>query len=113
MKVVRAAQAKEFLLGKTAKAIEYPMGDKDINGAVGIIRGRYPEKGRVVNKKCKEMAYILDGKGKIVVEGEEVDFEKGDLLLIKPGERYFWEGNFKMFMPCTPAWYAKQHKEVK
>jgi len=29
------------------------------------------------------------------------------------GEKYFWEGEMEMFMPCTPAWYPEQHKEIK
>gem|GEM_PF-2374449 len=30
----------------------------------------------------------------------------------KVGERYFWDGQMTMFVPCTPAWYPEQHKEV-
>jgi quercetin dioxygenase-like cupin family protein len=48
-----------------------------------------------------------------VVEGEEINLETGDLILIEPGEKYFWEGNLKMFVPCVPAWYLEQHKEVE
>jgi len=33
--------------------------------------------------------------------------------LIEPGEKYYWEGKMTMFMPCVPAWYAEQHKEVE
>lgn len=112
MKFVKASEAQKHKLSDVCTSIEYPMGDDDINGAVGIINGRYPDKGRVVNEKCKEMVFVLEGSGKIVIEGEKVKFQKGDLLLIDPGEKYYWEGNFKIFMPCTPAWYLEQHKEV-
>jgi mannose-6-phosphate isomerase-like protein (cupin superfamily) len=87
--------------------------DKDINVAYVEIRGRYPDKGRVTNEVCKEMAYITEGKGKIVVEGEEIELNELDLILLEPGERYYWEGNLKMVVPCTPAWYPEQHKEVE
>lgn len=113
MKIVRKNETKEFKNGAQCIAIEYPLGDKDINGAVGKINGRYPETGRAVNRKCKEMAYVISGSGKIVVEGKEYPFTTGDLLLIEPGERYFWEGKFDIFMPCTPAWYPEQHQEVE
>jgi mannose-6-phosphate isomerase-like protein (cupin superfamily) len=90
-----------------------PPGDKDINGAVIELNGRYPDKGSVVNLKCKELAYVIKGSGKLVVEDKEIKLNEGDLVLIEPGEKYYWEGRMTMFMPCSPAWYPKQHMEVK
>lgn len=49
------------------------------------------------------------GSGKIVVEGKEYQFNEGDIFLINPGEKYYFEGNTTLFMPCTPAWYPEQH----
>lgn len=112
MKIVKNQQTKIFQNSKVCKAIEYPLGDKDINGAVIELNGRYPDKGRVVNLKCKELAYVVKGSGKLIVEGKEVELNEGDLALIEPGEKYFWDGNMTMFMPCTPAWYPEQHKEI-
>jgi molybdopterin converting factor small subunit len=113
MKVIKKSESVEFDGGKTLDAIEYHLDDEDVNGAIGIITGRYPEKGRVVNKVCKELVYVLSGSVKLVVEGEEVVLEEGDEVLILPGERYYWEGNCKIFMACTPAWYPEQHEEVE
>jgi len=113
MKVIHRNQTEEFKNSDVCIATEYPLGDRAINGAVIKLNGRYPDEGRVVNLKCKELAYIINGSGKIVVEDKEIKLGKGDLLLIEPGERYFWEGNLTMFVPCTPAWYPEQHKEVK
>lgn len=93
-------------------AIEYPNGDKDIWGAIIKLTGRYPEKGRTVNLKCKELVYFIEGKGKLVINDKEVKVKKGDQLVIDVGEKYYWEGKFVMFVPCTPAWYPEQHKEV-
>lgn len=112
MKVVHKGQRKEFKNGKYCVSFEYPLNDTDINGAVIELKGRYPEKGRVVNLKCKEMAYIISGFGKLMVEGKEVKLSEGDLAFIAPGEKYFWEGKMTMFVPCVPAWYPKQHKET-
>ena len=69
--------------------------------------------GRVINLKCKELAYIIKGSGRLVVEDKETKLNEGDLVLIEAGEKFFWEGNMRMFMPCTPAWYPEQHKEVE
>jgi mannose-6-phosphate isomerase-like protein (cupin superfamily) len=113
MKIAFRKQSREFKNSDFCTAIEYPLGDKDINGAVIRLKGRYPDKGRVVNLKCKELAYVIKGVGRVVVGGKEIKLKAGDLVLIEPGEKYFWQGNLVMFMPCTPAWYPKQHKEVK
>lgn len=112
MKIVKSYQTKKFKNSPVCIATEYPLGDKDINGALIELKGRYPDKGRVVNLKCKEMAYIIKGSGKLVVERKEIKLRTGDLILIAPGEKYFWEGKMIMFVPCTPAWYLGQHKEV-
>lgn len=113
MKLIRKNQTVVHQNSEACKAIEYPMGDTDLNGAVVELTGRYPESGKVVNTKCKEMAYIIKGSGKLILEKEEVIVNQGDLLLIEPNEKYCWEGNMTMFVPCSPAWYPEQHKKVK
>jgi len=111
MKVIHKSQTEKFKNSELCMATEYPLGDKDINGAVIELTGRYPEKGRVVNLRCKELTYVISGSGKVVVEGKEINLQEGDLVLVEPGERYFWDGNMTMFVFCVPAWYPDQHKE--
>ena len=113
MQIIHKNQTQKIKNSEVCTAIEYPMDNKDINGAVVEITGRYPDKGRAVNLKCREMAYVIRGSGKIAVEGKEVKLNKGDLVLFEPGEKYFWAGNLLMFVTCTPAWYPEQHKEVE
>ena len=114
MKFVKKQEAKTYKNSDGCIAYEYHIGDNDINGAVIEIEGRYPDEGRVVNEKCKEIGYVISGSGYVVIEGEKVEFEKGDLVFIEPGEKYFWFGNnLKMFMPCSPAFYPEQHRKVK
>lgn len=113
MKIIYKNQTKKFKNSDYCTATDYWTGDKDINGAVLEVNGRYPDKGRAVNLKCKEMAYIIKGSGKIAIESEEIKLNEGDLVLIDKGEKYFWEGNITMFGSCVPAWYREQHKEVE
>lgn len=94
-------------------AYEYPILNNTLHGAVIELTGRYPEKGRVVNEKCYEAGYVVKGSGKLFIEGEEITFEEGDQIMIKPGEKYYWDGTATLFMPTTPAWYPEQHKEVE
>lgn len=112
MELVKKSQAKRFKSFLSTTIWEYQMKDDQLSGAVAQINGRYPKKGRVVNKESKELVFILEGKGRLVVEGKEIWFEKGDLLLILPGERYFWEGKMRIFMANTPKWRVEQHKFV-
>ncbi len=113
MKIIYQNQINKFKNSKVCYGDEYPLGDKDINGAVIEVKGRYPDKGRVVNQKCKELVYVLDGSGKVVVEGKESSFNKGDLFLIEPGEKYFWQADCVVLICCSPAFYPEQHKYTK
>lgn len=113
MKIVHKADANKNVVTNSCIAYEYPLNDKDINAVVIEINGRYPHKGRTVNEVCKELAYVIDGSGRVVIEDQEFEIAEGTSILINPGEKFYWEGNLKMFMPCTPAWYPQQHKEVE
>lgn len=113
MNISRKTETKETKVSNTMTTYEYPVMDNVLHGAVVEFNGRYPEKGRVVNEKCHEVGYVITGSGKLVIEGNEIEFSEGDQLLIKPGQRYYWEANATMFMPCTPAWFPEQHKEVE
>lgn len=111
MNVARKKQATR-IVRETMTAYEYPLMDKTLHGAVIELNGRYPEKGRVVNEECTEIGFVIKGAGKLVIEGEEIVFGEGDQLLIRPGQRYYWDASATMFMPCAPAWRPEQHKEV-
>jgi len=113
MNITHKKQAKEIRISKTATAYEYPVMDNAIHGAVIEINGRYPEKGRVVNEKVTELGFVLEGSGKIIIEDEEINFKKDDQILIKPGQKYYWDAKATLFMPCSPAWYPSQHKQIK
>jgi mannose-6-phosphate isomerase-like protein (cupin superfamily) len=113
MKIIRADQAKKFKNSDKCIATEYPLDDKDINIAVVEVLGRYPEEGRVANLKCKELLQIIKGSGKVVIEGEEINFKEGDEILIEPGEKYYWDCRATMIAACAPAWYPEQHQECE
>lgn len=112
MKCIKSEEA-EFYEGEGFSGLDYPMSDKDINFAVIKIDGQSPINGYQVNEKCKELLYIIEGKGLLEIKnGEEKEFKKGDLLIIEQGERYRFSGTFEAAVPCTPAWTEEQHKYV-
>ena len=112
MKIIKKNQTFQYKNSDSCISTEYPLDVKDINKAIIKLNGRYPTKGRVVNNECKELSYILKGSGKIVIEDKEIDLNEGDTVLVEPKEKYYWDGNMTLIVPCTPAWYPGQHKEV-
>jgi len=112
MKIVKKSQTVIHKNNDFCTATEYPNSDKDINGAIIFLEGRYPTKGRVMNKLCKELAHITEGEVMLNVEGEIINLREGDQVLIEPMEKYFWDGHCKMMVFNSPAWYLDQHREI-
>jgi mannose-6-phosphate isomerase-like protein (cupin superfamily) len=73
MKLIKKEEAKIFKNSSACTAIEYPLGDSAINGAVIELNGRYPDKGRAVNELCKELFYVIKGSGKVEVDSREFE----------------------------------------
>jgi mannose-6-phosphate isomerase-like protein (cupin superfamily) len=113
MKIIRKCEAQVFRANDACLIYEYPMGYEDINGAVAKIAGRYPSAGSTVNEVCRELGYVIEGAGKVVINGRQLPIQEGDLVAIDPGEKFYWEGDMVLFLPCTPAWDPKQHKFIK
>jgi mannose-6-phosphate isomerase-like protein (cupin superfamily) len=110
MKLIKRDEAHRINNSETCQVVEYPFDEKDINGSVINVNGRYPESGFVMNEVCKEIIYIISGSGTLTVDDSTVDFDEGDSLYVDAGEKYFWQGNFTSYMACTPAFYPEQHK---
>ncbi len=112
MQVVHEAETQKFQNSKACSAFEYPMVENAMNGAVIQLNGRYLDTGWVTNLKCKELAYVIRGTGKLVVEGNEVLLSEGDVALILANEKYFWDGIMTLFTTATPAWTMEQHRQI-
>lgn len=113
MKIIKLEEAEKFNNSEKCEVLEYPLKDADINCATAIITGRYPDRGYCMNEKCKELIYVIEGNGTLNKKEEIINFAKGDIILIEKEEKYFFDANCKIVMPCTPAWYPEQHKIVE
>ena len=109
MEYVSLEKAQKKVPNSQCIVYEYVMGKSDINIGVAEIKGRYPESGFAVNQECTEMGYVMKGSGKLVTDEQSVILKEGDVVYIPAGERYYWEGNFTVVLPCTPAWHLAQH----
>lgn len=112
MKIVKKENAKNIRNSDTSELLEYSidLNDKDIDFCINTISGRYPEKGYCTNQEVKELCYILEGEGTVNKKNETISFKQGDIILIEKEEIYYWNGNCKIIMICTPAWYKEQCK---
>jgi mannose-6-phosphate isomerase-like protein (cupin superfamily) len=111
--IVKKEERLRFENSPGCVAYEYPTKDKDINVAFIEINGRYPDKGYVINEAVKEIVFVLEGPGKIIIGSEEHGLEEGDVVLIPPKQKYFFDGKLKIIASCNPAWYPEQHKQFK
>jgi mannose-6-phosphate isomerase-like protein (cupin superfamily) len=96
--------------GPSCEVFEYPHHDPEIDGALIRIHGLYPEDGWARNTRSKELAYILEGSGKVRFESEERELKKGDMIIIPQNEWFAWEGNFEMLVVCAPAFRPEQYE---
>lgn len=113
MKITKFAESKEFKNPGSCVVNEYPLHWKELNIALAKITGREPAKGFEMNLECKEACYIISGKGTIITgDGNKQSFVKGDIVYIEAGEKYYWEADCEMLIPCTPAWTIRQHKYI-
>jgi len=113
MKILHKNQSIERNNSNVCVVTEYPPVDQNFDFAIVNISGRYPNEQRAVNTQCKEMAYVQEGIGKVVVNYVEYPLHTGDIVLIDINEKFYWEGNLKLFICCNPAFDINQHQLVE
>ena len=112
MKIVKKEDAKILKNSDTSSLLEYSikLNEKNMDFCINTISGRYPEKGYCTNEMCQEICYILEGDGSINKNDESIAFKQGDVVFIDKKDIYFWNGECKIIMVCSPAWYKEQCK---
>lgn len=113
MKVSYKQHAKEKSADNCVITEHHVDEEKMIDCAVVELNGRYPNTGWVINQQCKELGYVRSGKGQIVIEDKTFPLSAGDVVLIQPGEKYFWHGEMSIVISCTPSWHPEQHLQVE
>ncbi|MDD3181611.1 MAG: hypothetical protein PHD48_02250 [Alphaproteobacteria bacterium] len=112
MQIVRENEKRTIRPLRAVTIHEYDTHNADLSGATAEIKGRYPERGYVMNKVCKELVFIMEGGGKLIMPSGETMFAKGDILFLDINEKYAWEGDMVLFMATTPLFDPAQHVEV-
>ena len=112
MRLLLKHQAIEKTHSNECSVIEHPLNHEMLDMAIAHISGRYPLERQAVNLECAELAYVIDGNGKIVINNIEHQLNTGDVVVIDPGEKFYWEGKMKLFLSCRPAWNKEQHQLI-
>ena len=112
MKIVKKLQAEKFKYADTSSVIDYSqkLNEENMDFCINTIKGRYPEKGFCSNLECDELCYIIEGNGTIFKRDTSFDFEKDDIIFINKKDVYYWQGDFKVALICSPAWRKEQVK---
>ena len=113
MKIVRAEVAEKSKYTSTSSVVDYYMNlnEKNLDFCINTITGRYPEVGYCSNLECDELCFVLEGEGLIYKKEEDsIYFKKNDIIFINKKDIYYWEGNFKLAIVCTPVWSREQCK---
>lgn len=113
MKIIKESEAEMFQNGVNCTVREYDFHDPKIDLGICEITGRYPEKGRCYNKECKEMVYVISGSGNLYLKDTIYSFESEDTFLIEPFEEYYYDGNCKLALICSPAFQRENHVIVE
>lgn len=98
---------------ETFTSYEYPLKDKDLDGAIVEINGRYPEVGWSHNTICKELFYLIKGSAILTTKTESLSLSEGDMAMVDILENYYWNGDCTLLVSCTPAWSLEQTKNTK
>jgi len=112
MKLCKKSQVIERKNADNCVVSEYSIEDESLDFAIVRVNGRYPESGLAVNKAVKEIVYVGDGSGAVQVNGNLVELNQGDVILIERNEPFYWEGNLTLYIACTPKFSVEQHQRV-
>lgn len=116
MKIVREEDAEKQKYAETSSVLEYSalLDEKNLDFCINQITGRYPVEGYCSNLEVEELCYVLDGEGTIYKkDGNSVHFGAGDVIFIHKKDIYYWDGDFRIAIVCSPAWSKEQCRLYK
>ena len=107
--VIKRSQTTEIKANAESTIWDYPMPTEETGITFQTLTGRLPEKGWYINKVCHEIIFITDGKAEINIDGESHQLEKGDVVILKPGQKHFGKYLKTSLITITsPNWYEEQ-----
>ena len=65
------------------------------------------------HEKSAFIYYIIDGKGEWIIEDKQYEVDKGDVVIVPPGKRFYFKGNVKQICITAPAWEERYERHVR
>lgn len=69
--------------------------------------------GKVKTTRSDRVYYVIDGSGKFIIDGEEVEVEKTDVVIVPKDTPYDYEGKMKLFLVHCPAYDPEAEVELE
>lgn len=111
MKHWQDGDGEDFKNSEICYGKEYDPGSGAIDVAKISIRGRFPAQGFGYLEESYEMAVVVNGGGFIENKaGERYHLKVGDVVCVEPMERFYWDGDMDLIVPCGPAFDPDKHK---
>lgn len=63
--------------------------------------------GKVKNEKSDRIYLVLEGSGKFIINEEEIEVEKTDVIIVPKNTFYDYNGKMKLFLVHSPAYDEK------
>jgi len=100
---------------KSTTIFSYPQKTKAVSVVRIKVNGRHPQEDNLkfIEHDCHVLFYIINGKGKVVIEDVNYNLSSEDTITILPGRRYYIEGNLDYLAIVSPAYYREQNEKVK
>jgi len=113
MKVAKS-RAQKIKFSKSTTIFSYPSGSKSLSVARIKVNARHPQEDstQFIEHECDVIFYVIQGSGKVVIEGRSYDLAAEDTITILKGKRYFVEGNLDYIASTSPAYSPNQNEIV-
>lgn len=77
---------------------------KDDGAPASITRLKIHDAATHWHEATHEFYYVIEGTGKLVIDGEDVPVQPGDCVWIQPGARHHAEGELTSLIVACPAY---------
>lgn len=65
------------------------------------------------HEKSAFIYYIIEGSGVWVIEDREYPAQAGDVVMIPPGNRFYFRGRLRQVCVTVPAWEEEYERHVR
>lgn len=109
--IVRFSDAEKFE-SEEGEIWDYPVG-KNVGLSYQTLKSRGPEQGYYLNRRCREVYFIISGEAKFIVGQEESSVGPKGVVVVEPGVAHAIETKGLEYLTITsPDWYEEQAEVV-